>query len=101
MNLYVRNFSTVFTGNIEIYLLDPSTSEPWPISPTYSGVTTSTPTVLPWPRSTQSDVIPFYVATNDGTGPQNITAHTPSGVSSLQIRLADDGSGGLVFSFVG
>lgn len=100
MNLYIRNFSSTFTGNIEIYLLDPTVSEPWPISPTYSGVATTTPTVLPWPRSNNSDVIPLYVATNDGTGPQNITAHVPSGASSILVRLMDNTNGGFTFSFV-
>jgi hypothetical protein len=101
MNLYVRNFSSAFTGNVEIYLEDPSTSTPWPISPTYAGVATTANTVLPWPRSPQGDVIPFWCGTNDGTGPQNITAHTPSGSSSIQVRLLDDGTGGLAFTFVG
>ena len=100
-NLLIRNFSTNFpTIGFELYTLDPSTISGSPVQPTYAFTPTTTNTSLPWPRSPiNADCETFYVATNDGSGPQNVEAHTGDGATNIQVKLEDDGSGGLKWVF--
>lgn len=104
MQLSIRNLSSQAVA-VEIYAIDPASSSPTAVCPTYS-VTITPPdtsaTVAPWTRSGgDSDVVAFFAATNDGTGPQNVTKHVPTGTSNVGVRLMDDGNGGLTFTFTG
>lgn len=100
MNLAIRNLSTV-TTSIEIYALDPASTSDSPVLPTYS-VTIETgdhdARTLPWPRVEEYGPVTLFAATNDGSGPQNVTEHTPTGASTVQVRLIGDGTS---FQFTG
>lgn len=100
MNLVVRNLSSVSTA-IEIYALDPASTSDSPVLPTYF-VPIETgdhdARTVPWPRVEEYGALTLFAATNDGGGPQNVTEHTPTGASAVQVRLTGDGT---TFVFVG